>query len=428
MWLRHSGRMSRPHHRSKSVGLLIAAGLVAALSAGTLTTAVVSTASAEPGLPPSSHRNFHFTRSTITFDADFPGGKLDELVEVDEKTFDLLIRPETEPINDSAWYAFKVSAKRPQMIDVRLCYQGGSHRYEPKVSRDRQNWSSARHLVVARHPGGREITLRLAVGPEPTWIAGQELYGDQDVRQWMQKRTEHPHVSSSSIGRSVKGLPLRKLEIADGEPTDAIFILSRQHPPEVTGTIGMMSFVDAITCDGESSNAFRKSFRTVVVPIANPDGVRQGNWRTNANGIDLNRDWMHFTQPETLAIRDEMLRLRNAGRLWLFLDFHSTYNEVFYTPPRETKLFPDGFTTRWLDAVDRRVTDFHVIRDDAHNAHRSTSKAWVARELGIHAVTYEFGDETPRPKIHRIAKESADEMMKLLIRTKREISHRGKPL
>ena len=416
MWPRNLGRMTRRDHLSASLPLLIVGSLLA------LDTGIVSTASAEPSLPASGQLSFRSAKSAVTFDSDFPGGKLDELIEVNEKTFDLFIRPETEPINDSAWYAFKVSAKRPQMIDVRLCYQGGSHRYEPKVSHDRQSWSSAEHLVVGRHPGGREIRLRLAVGPQPTWIAGQELYGDEDVRRWMRKRNEHPHVSTSSIGRSVKGASLLKLEIADGEPADAIFILSRQHPPEVTGTIGMMSFVDAITRDGQSSNAFRKSFRTVVVPTANPDGVQQGNWRTNANGVDLNRDWMHFTQPETLAIRDELLRLRNTGQLWLFLDFHSTYNEVFYTPPRETKLFPNGFTTRWLAAVDRRVRDFRVIHDDAHNAHRSTSKSWVARELGIHAITYEFGDETPRPRIRRIATQSAEEMMKLLIRTKHELS------
>jgi hypothetical protein len=32
---------------------------------------------------------------------------------------------------------------------------------------------------------------------------------------------------------------------------------------------------------------------------ANPDGVDKGHWRLNDGGVDLNRDWGPFTQPET---------------------------------------------------------------------------------------------------------------------------------
>jgi cytosolic carboxypeptidase protein 6 len=415
MWL-------RPQNRNRKKSRSILAALVASTAFTGMLATSLDEAIAEPGLPVTGQVNYQSKTNEIVFDSDFPGGKLDELVEVNPNRFDVVIRPETEPINDSAWYAFRVKASDERSIDVRLCYRGGSHRYEPKISQDRKEWKSAEHLVVARHPAGREITLRLPVGPTPTWIAGQELHGDKDLNRWMNRYESNAHVSTSIIGNSVKGLPLRALEIADGEPADAIFIVSRQHPPEVTGTIGMMSFVDAIASDSEVAKGFRKQFRTVVVPVANPDGVERGYWRTNANGIDLNRDWMRFTQPETRAIRDEMLRVRDAGKLWLFLDFHSTYNEVFFTPPTETKLFPEGFTTQWLAAVDRRVKDFDVIHDDAHNAHRTTSKSWVSRELGIHAITYEFGDETERPKIHRIAHESADEMMKLLLQRKRDLT------
>ena len=30
----------------------------------------------------------------------------------------------------------------------------------------------------------------------------------------------------------------------------------------------------------------------------NPDGVDLGHWRHNANGVDLNRDWSYYNQPE----------------------------------------------------------------------------------------------------------------------------------
>ena len=37
--------------------------------------------------------------------------------------------------------------------------------------------------------------------------------------------------------------------------------------------------------------------------MPNPDGVDSGYWRHNSNGVDLNRDWIEFTQPETKAIK-----------------------------------------------------------------------------------------------------------------------------
>jgi hypothetical protein len=50
---------------------------------------------------------------------------------------------------------------------------------------------------------------------------------------------------------------------------------------------------------------FTESRRAVFVPFANPDGVKLGR-KANANGIDLDRDFTGFTQPETQALRKLM--------------------------------------------------------------------------------------------------------------------------
>ncbi|MCC9642272.1 M14-type cytosolic carboxypeptidase [Rhodopirellula sp. JC740] len=356
----------------------------------------------------------------VSFETDFAGGKIDELVEYSGDDFEILIRPENEPINDSAWYAFRVSSTNPRHIKVRLRYEGGSHRYEPKISRDRVNWEPAEHLIVARHPGGREVTLRLPVSNQMLWVAGQELVGNKDIANWVDTLAKLPFVESSVAGHSVMERPIHRLAIGNPDTRDVVYALSRQHPPEVTGTIGMMHFIEALCGDSELAKRYRQEFLTVAIPIANPDGVAKGYWRSNANGVDLNRDWLQFKEPETRAIHNDIVSLRGEQnkRMWLFLDFHSTYNEVFYTVPKKTKLFPEGFTADWLQSMNNRLGESTMIRDDGHNAHRSTSKAWVAREIGIHAVTYEFGDETDRERIRNIAVGSAEEMMKLLLARK----------
>lgn len=373
----------------------------------------------EPRIEPGDFSATEFLSSdgAIRFETDFAGGKIDRFREINDRKFDLLVRPESQPINDSAWYAFKVSASEPTKILVELRYEGGSHRYEPKISRDKIQWTAADDRIVRRHPAGRQVVIELDVDEDPLWVAGQELQSNKDVGQWVDALAAGKRITATTLTKSVEGRPIHRLAIGNPDAKNVVYVISRQHPPEVTGTIGMMTFVESLTGQTSLAKRFRSEFLTIVIPVANPDGVAKGYWRTNANAVDLNRDWLRFTQPETRAMRDDLIALRDRDgrKLWLFLDFHSTYNEVFYTVPKTTDLFPQGFTADWLSAINTRLGETKMIRDDEHNAHRSTSKAWVARELGIHAITYEFGDETDRDQIDRIANESAVAMMRLLL-------------
>ncbi len=360
---------------------------------------------------------FHSDDRTVSITSDFPGGRMNQCVQLSKDDFAVTIEPESDPINDSAWYAFRVNSTEERTISVRLKYINGSHRYEPKISRDGKNWKSAEHLLADRHPRGQEVRLQIPIDAKPLWIAGQELLSGGTVSKWTSELSKKPHVTRKEIGKSVQGRLLHRLDITETECPDYVFIIARQHPPEVSGAIGMMHFVDALTTETEVAKAFRKRYCAVVIPTVNPDGVSQGNWRCNANGVDLNRDWSHFTQPETRAVRDEMLKCRKQRdqKLCLFIDFHSTFNDVFYTPPREQDLFPNGFAVDWLSAIQQRFPGYQVNLDDNHNSHRSTSKAWVADTLGVAAITYEFGDETDRETIRKIATGASEEMMKLLL-------------
>ena len=136
-------------------------------------------------------------------------------------------------------------------------------------------------------------------------------------------------------------------------------LLGRQHPPEVTGALAMMAFVERVFAEDELAQAFREQFCTLMVPNLNPDGVHHGNWRHNMHGVDLNRDWGPFTQVETRLMRDELARFDqpDSPRLYLFLDFHSTSKDVFYTQLAEMETFPPEFTGDWLSGIQARARD-----------------------------------------------------------------------
>ncbi len=361
-----------------------------------------------------SPRVFKLADAGVTFDADFDGGRLNDVVREDSGDYRAVIRPENEPVNDSAWYAFRVSATEPQTITIRLTYEGGKHRYHPKLSLDGTSWKPLPADRYQRQEGG--ATLRVDVGPKPLWIAAQEMIGIAELTAWTDRIASLPFVEESEIGRSAGGRPLRQLTIRQGEPKHAIAIIGRQHPPEITGTLALMEFVETLVGPDELALEFRRSFEVIVIPLMNPDGVAAGNWRHNLNGVDLNRDWAKFRQPETQAARDSILRYQSPEmpRLVLFLDFHSTQHDVFYPEIGKQEVWPAEFSERWLRALGQRLPDYKV-RQEPSSGSGPLSKVWARKAMKVPAVIYEVGDNTDRALIRKVARTSAEEMMRLAL-------------
>src|SRR5690606_16401051 len=148
--------------------------------------------------------------------------------------------------------------------------------------------------------------------------------------------------------------------------------------PEVTGSLGLIHFVENLSRNTSQASEYRKNFQTIVIPLMNPDGVEHGHWRHNMAGVDLNRDWLNFAQPETTAARDLFLKLaaREGARVFLLLDFHSTHRDVFYTQKDENPTVPENFTARWLGALGERLPEYEVRREGSYGPNSLMSKGW----------------------------------------------------
>lgn len=122
-------------------------------------------------------------------------------------------------------------------------------------------------------------------------------------------------------------------------------------------------------------------------------------------------------------MREELSRfhLPDAPELYLFLDFHSTAKDVFYTQPADMVMFPPQFTSDWMAAMQARAgaefPGYSVNWKPGHNAEKPTAKAYMFTTFGIPAITFELGDETDRQFIRRYSSLAAEEMMKLLLAT-----------
>lgn len=348
-------------------------------------------------------------------DADFAAANMASCKVLAEDAIEILLQPENTPINASPWYAVRLTPIRSGEVRLILQYEEHPHRYKPKVSLDGKAWTVLPDDRVDVKAAGYRVTLDLELDDQPLFISAQELFTNQAHDAWTRAQAEKSYVTMSEIGASIEGRPISMIRTeASVEAPKTVMLVGRQHPPEVTGALAMISFTEEILSDTDLAQRFREQFDLVIIPNLNPDGVEHGHWRHNMGGIDLNRDWGPFTQPETQAAKAVVDSIKAPG-LALFLDFHSTRKNVFYTQPVGADGTEYGFTLEWLKRARAATSDYVFERQGAHNVDLPTSKTFIFEAFGIPAITYELGDETDRTEIAETARIFAREMMTLLL-------------
>ena len=68
----------------------------------------------------------------------------------------------------------------------------------------------------------------------------------------------------------------------------------------------MEGFLKELLGNSEHATCLREAFLFKIVPMVNPDGVIQGNYRFSGSGFDLNRKWRGCSEklhPEIYAFR-----------------------------------------------------------------------------------------------------------------------------
>ena len=370
-------------------------------------------------VPLQTRKEWNFEKEGVQFSNNFSGARLNNCTHLQDNIYVATISPENSPINRSPWYAFKISSSKKQTIEVRflLTYPGVTSR--PKISIDGKEWKALeKDKWTAANPEKKTpASALIEVGPEALWIFAHPPISLYDLDSWSNNLAKSPSTKITSIGKSLEGRPIKQLTLGNPDATNFVFILGRQHPPEVTGSVGLMSFVDTIALDSTLSKTFRHSFQTIVIPVVNPDGVEHGHWRSTLGGVDPNRDYGPFTQVETRAVRDALTTIAKQpkARAYLFLDFHSTSEDIFYTQRDEDQTFPLLFTKRWLKGIQEHFPNYAFKRDAGHNENLPTSKTWAYKTFGCAGITYEFGYNTSFEKVRNIATGAAEEMMKILV-------------
>ena len=99
-------------------------------------------------------------------------------------------------------------------------------------------------------------------------------------------------------GYSVQNNPIYSLSIGSGPIK--ILIWSQMHGNESTST---KAIFDCLSYLHKIDNTLLSSLKLKIIPILNPDGANAYS-RENYNNIDLNRDSVNLSQPESILLRE----------------------------------------------------------------------------------------------------------------------------
>lgn len=321
------------------------------------------------------------------------------------------VRPETIPVNVSPWYAFVLESGASGVRELVLSYPYGRHRYVPWTSLDGQTWQRLAPGAVRTEADGALARMSLSVPAGRLWVAAQPPQTIAEALAPWRARVAKGLAQELPSGTSVEGRPVPVFRTRPLRPRGTLVLLARQHPPEEPGAWAHDAFAARLFEADPLAVRFREAVAVLALPVMNPDGLVQGHWRANAAGLDLNRDWGPFTQPETRAARDAIAAMAEEAPVVALFDFHATRRDVIYAhldaPGNDPHGLFGGWAARWTAAlgndaprIDRRL-----------DADQANSKNWGLSAHGVSAVTYEVGDNTPPDVARARARLAAEALM-----------------
>jgi murein tripeptide amidase MpaA len=197
-------------------------------------------------------------------------------------------------------------------------YTGGWEGYQAVASSDRENWV---RIETAYQDG--QLILTLTPDADAVWIAYFAPYSMARHDALIAACQASERATLDVIGETLDGRDMDRLIVGEpGEGKKTLWITARQHPGETMAEWAAEGLLERLLDDADPvarDLLDRAVFH--IVPNMNPDGSFRGHLRTNAKGVNLNREWDKASfenSPEVRCVLDEMAK---TG-VDLFLDMH----------------------------------------------------------------------------------------------------------
>lgn len=299
------------------------------------------------------------------------------------------------------WFHFRLHTDSFEPHTIRLtnvnssAYPKGWADYKAVASYDRETWFrvdtqfDGEHLVITHYPEA-----------ESCYFAYFAPYSYERHLDLLGQAQSSGLAQLIDLGNTIDGRDMSVLVV--GEPSDGkkkIWVTARQHPGETMAEWFVEGLLDRLLDqdDGVARELLNKAV-FYVVPNMNPDGSVRGHLRTNAVGVNLNREWQTPSlekSPEVFLVRQKMLE---TG-VDMFLDIHGDENLPYNfvagaegVPSYNDKmaLLESTFKQTLLAVTPEFQTEFGYELDAPGQANLTIASTWVAEQFKCLAYTFEM--------------------------------------
>ncbi|MEJ6079523.1 M14-type cytosolic carboxypeptidase [Vibrio sp. 1-Bac 57] len=343
--------------------------------------------------------------------ANFDAGNIEVINLDDKKDIQLAIRPDVG--NEFfQWFNFRIEGEVGEQYILNILNAGqasyieGWENYQAVASYDRQHW----FRLPTFYKDGK-LTIVADMDCENIQIAYFAPYSYERHQDLLAAVQMHPLVSLEHLGETIDQRDLTLVKIGDGDTNKRnIWITARQHPGETMAewlVDGLLhSLLDS---DNSTAKLLLDKANFYVVPNMNPDGSVRGHLRTNALGVNLNREWLNPSLEKSPEVFHVVNKMKETG-VDLFYDVHGDEALPFVflagsegAPSYNLRLA--GLRERFSDVLKLASADFQsqfgYDVDAPGEANMTVATNWVAEQFDCLANTLEMpfkdNDNLPDP-------------------------------
>jgi murein tripeptide amidase MpaA len=296
------------------------------------------------------------------------------------------------------WFHFRLLGAKGRTVELRILNAAGSAYplgwpgYKARVSDDREEWRLAETGY-----DGKILTIRHTAESDNLWFAYFAPYSMERHHDLVATIAGASGVTYESLGQTLDGQEMDCFHIGEG-PLQ-VWLYARQHPGESMAEWWMEGALGRLTDSADPvARVLRREATFHIVPNMNPDGSRRGHLRTNAVGVNLNREWHAPTpgrSPEVLCVRNKM----DETGVDFAMDVHGdeaipyVFLAGFEGIPNWTDA-QGALYARYREILARRSPDFQIEHGYAvaspGSANLTMSTNQLANRFGAVAMTLEM--------------------------------------
>ena len=219
------------------------------------------------------------------------------------------------------WFHFRLSGAKGQACQMRIenagqsAYPQGWPNYKACASYDRETW----FRVPTIYEDGA-LTISHTPAEDAVFYAYFAPYSMERHSDLIAEAAMVDGVGLRELGQTLDGRAIDCLDVGEGPKT--VWVIARQHPGETMAEWWMEGFIARLLNEADPVARKLRTLATFhIVPNMNPDGSFRGHLRTNAVGVNLNREWAAPSLEKSPEVFHVLEAMRASGAD-LFLDVH----------------------------------------------------------------------------------------------------------